>query len=40
MDMVTSDYHIYRCMQLDSGNLRSSKLHHVVNVMDMIILYR
>ena len=38
MDMIAPHDHIDGRMQLDSGDLRSAKLHHVVDMMDVVVL--
>ena len=38
MDMVSPNNNIDSCVQFDTGDLCSSKLHHIVDVMDVIIL--
>jgi hypothetical protein len=35
--MVSAYDHIYGCMQFYSGYLRSSELHHIINMMDVIV---
>ena len=38
MDMVPAESNIYGCMELDTCNLRSAQLLHVIYVMDVVIL--
>ena len=38
MDMVSPHDHINSRMHLDTCDLRSSKLHHIIDVMDVVVL--
>ena len=37
MDPVSPDRHIDGCMHLDARNLRAAKLHHIVDMVDMVV---
>ena len=38
VDMVSPEDHVNGCMQLDGGNLSAAQLHHVVDMMNVVIL--
>ena len=38
MDVVAADSHVDGCVHLDAGNLGSALLHHVIDVMDVVVL--
>ena len=38
MDVVSAHSHVNGCVHLDTGNLGSALLHHVVDVMDVVVL--
>ena len=38
MNMIAAHNHIDCCMHLDSGDLRSALLHHIIDVVDVVVL--
>ena len=37
--MITAEYNIYSGVHLDSGDLSSAELHHIVDVVDVVVFY-
>ena len=38
MDMVAAHYNVDRCVQFDTGNLRTTQLLHIIDIMDVVVL--